>query len=186
MNKITITPDVILAATKYMPISEKHANAQAIASACVSHSEDGGMAKVDLRIKSILLLTNLISYYLNIDIDENTISEKAFDEYAFDEYASCRPIQQLERLKHNATCKAAVYDILSDYHEFKLMVEGEINALKEEYNDTVSRLKEALALFNSPDNLKRAVKELQDTAKEYTQALEKRGIIKGGGKDGES
>ena len=182
MNKFTITPETIAKANKYMPISDKYTNAKAIALACVESPGEGKTAKVDNRVKTILLISNLLSFYLNVEIGENgSVTEEIFDEYA-----ASRPIQQLERLKHTDSCKAAIYDILSDYHEFKTMVEAEITALKEEYNDPIARLLSALSFITSAENVKKMMSEHQTTAKEYTETLEQKGIIKGGEKDAES
>lgn len=156
-----ITKEMIEKANTYMPIEEKISLSKIIAEKCVdiipqSHKNPvsdraNKMLSLPLpegelpSLKSMLTLSVLLGFYLDIDIDTENKNAMTFASY--DEYANSHPLNQLDRLKSNAELRDKVYDLVADFKEFKKMVDTEIYNIRTYRNDPLVRLAATVGLY---------------------------------------
>lgn len=183
-NTFMITDEIMQNAVSYMPIEEKQELAKTIAQQCVM---DIPTAKQNLEgekflalpyikgedkeIKSMCLLNVLLLHYLKISI------ETPMDEKIYNYYAGGAILNQIERYKSNFNLKSKAFDLLADYKEFRKFVDVEVNNLIAVNNDILARLMASISIFSNPDNVKKAVEELQKISVDYTQNLKEKGIL---------
>lgn len=171
-----LTDEMMKKAKTYMPISEKIATAKVIAKNCVGNikvaeqNKEGNkilslpeIKSEDLALKTILLQNVLLGYYFDIDLDPNEDSYKQYDYYA-----GGHLLNQLERYKSNPELKNKAFDLLTDYKEFKKLVDTEIYNCKTNENDTLGRLTASMQLLSSPKNIKELSETLKKEMDEYS------------------
>ncbi len=184
-----ITKEMIEKANTYMPIEEKISLSKIIAEKCVdiipqSHKNPvsdraNKMLSLPLpegelpSLKSMLTLSVLLGFYLDIDIDTENKNAMTFASY--DEYANSHPLNQLDRLKSNAELRDKVYDLVADFKEFKKMVDTEIYNIRTYRNDPLVRLAATVGLYLTKENLAKLKDNLSEMTKQLqqTQAQEK-------------
>ena len=183
-----ITTEILDKAKTYMPLAEKIANAMEISQIVFTKPEEEENEKSHIEValdtigfravarestiaKHIHLLYHFLRFYLGVEFDE----EHPFD---YDVYAESHILNQLERFKANAEYRDKVFDLLYDYKEFKKIVEAEIYNEKCERNDFLRRFNDELSANSDPKALLKLVDELKAQSKEYTEAVEKAGIVK--------
>lgn len=177
-EKFVITKELIEKAQGYMPLGEKVLLAENIAQMSVvpmktaqSNEIGNGIFAVppqvteDGGIKRKCLLNVFLSYYLDIEIEQVT------DEM-YDYYGGSQIFNQLERLKSNPDVKDKVFDILTDYREFKGMVDAQIFAQIRNANDPLARIAAGLAVSLTPEKLQELSEQLKSVRKE-TETIEK-------------
>lgn len=175
-----ITDEIMKNAIDYMPIEMKVDTAKTIAGQCVysvptaKQNEIGekvlalpNLKCEDRELKLMCLLNVLLEYYLQLELKE------PLDIDVFNYYAGGALLNQLERFKSNFELKNKAFDLLADYKELRKMVDMEINNLITVSNDTLGRLTATIALFTTPENLKKIAEELQKLGNEQgTKAVE--------------
>ena len=180
------------AAKSYMPLKMKEELAEQIADLCLvpmktaeqNRAGEKLLAMPNLRAedmarKNILLMNTFLGFYFDIQIDEK---KDSYDLYDF--YCGGNIINQIERFKSHPELKNKSFDLLSDFKEFKKMVETEIFNIRANWNDPIGRFTAAVQILSTPDNIKELLGELQRTSDEYTEALHKQKKIMAG--DGEN
>ena len=195
MTDKTITEDIILNATLYVPIVKKSVLARTFAEDCISKVEiklNGDDASSTLppryqenpMMKSLYGMMTLLSEYLHMmpTDDEGNVS---MDADAFDKWGAASIMNQLDRMKSskNQEIRNRVYDILDDYREFYRMLGVEISSILANKNDVLSRFMQYFRSEITPDivkglmdNLKSVVqeaKEYQEQPKEWQQIEDK-------------
>lgn len=168
-KKYTLTKEVLQAANAYMPIATKQALAKQIADLCVTDiadEKDFSIANAVLALpalrgentvmRAVLLQNVFLGHYLNIQVDDKA---DAFANY--DYYGGTALINQIERFKADAEVKEKAFDILSDYKDFKRMVDAEILNLRLLHADALTRIVSALGVLATPENVKKMAEELQ-------------------------
>jgi hypothetical protein len=179
-----LTDEIMSKAVVYMPIEEKSDLAKEVAKKCVvdiptaEQNLEGEkflalpyIKGEDRELKSLCLMQILLSYYLELSV------EMPFDEEKFNFYAGGSILNQIERYKSNFDLKNKAFDLLADYKEFRKFVDVEVNNLIAVSNDTLARLTASIQIFSTPENIKKAVQELQKVSEGYTQALKDKKII---------
>lgn len=195
MTDKTITEDIILNATLYVPIAKKSALARAFAEDCISKVEiklNGDDASSILppryqenpMMKSLYGMMTLLSEYLHMmpTDDEGNVS---MDADTFDEWGEASIMNQLDRMKSskNQEIRNRVYDVLDDYREFYRMLGVEISSLLANKNDALSRFMQYFQSEITPDIVKglmdnltsvaQEAKEYQEQPKEWQQIEDK-------------
>lgn len=175
-----LTNEIMEKAVSYMPIADKAELARTIAERCIveiptASQNIQGEAYLalpyikgeDREIKALCLMQVLLSHYLKV-LDVGTIL--TVDKY--DYYARGSLANQIERYKSVPALRDKAFDLLTDYKEFRKFVDIEINNLIEVSNDALARFIAAIAVYSTPDNIKKAVEELQKVGGDYAQALQ--------------
>lgn len=195
MTDKTITEDIILNATLYVPIAKKSALARVFAEDCISKVEiklNGDDASSILppryqenpMMKSLYGMMTLLSEYLHMmpTDDEGNVS---MDADTFDEWGEASIMNQLDRMKSskNQEIRNRVYDVLDDYREFYRMLGVEISSLLANKNDALSRFMQYFQSEITPDIVKglmdnltsvaQEAKEYQEQPKEWQQIEDK-------------
>ena len=192
MKTFIVTEEKMRAAKSYMPLKMKEELAEQIADLCLvpmktaeqNRAGEKLLAMPNLRAedmarKNILLMNTFLGFYFDIQIDEK---KDSYDLYDF--YCGGNIINQIERFKSHPELKNKSFDLLSDFKEFKKMVETEIFNIRANWNDPIGRFTAAVQILSTPDNIKELLGELQRTSDEYTEALHKQKKIMAG--DGEN
>lgn len=182
-----LTDEVMQNAVAYMPIEAKVRFAKAIAKKCIENiptatQNIGGENFLALpyiqgenrELKAMCLMTVLLSYYLKIETKE------PFTEEIYNYYAGGSLLNQIERYKSVSTFRDKAFDLLTDYKEFRKFVDIEINNLVAVSNDLLARFVAAISVYSSPENIKKAMEELEKVGKDYkSSSKSKKNLLKG-------
>ena len=188
-KKFKITEEMLMAATDYIPLTKKISIAKIIAPKCIEKSvtaeqNQKGLEFLalptqwvdDLETKNLYTMSVLLREYLGVKIPES------FTDQNYDEYASVHILNQLERFKSNVSLKDKVFDLLSDFRDFKKILDTEIFNEKEVRNDPVARISAAISVASNHENIKKAQEEIERLAGEFESAqAEAKRQIKGKG-----
>ena len=177
-KRFFITEDILRNASDYIPLSRKNLLARSIAEKCIQRSpiaeqNQKGLEFLalpslwidDMETKSLYLMSVMLSEYLKAEIPDE------FTDAEYDFYASSHIFNQLERFKGYAELKDKVFDILTDFKEFKKILDTEIYNEKIARNDPVGRLSAAISIVSSPENIQRMKEELEKSTGDLQDAL---------------
>lgn len=180
MTDKTITEDIILNATLYIPIAKKSALARTFAEDCISKVEiklnDDVLPpryQENPMMKSLYGMMTLLADYLHMlpTDDDGNVSMNAD---TFDEWGEASIMNQLDRMKSskNQEIRNRVYDILDDYREFYRMLGVEISSILANKNDMLSRFMQYFQSEITPDLMKGLMDNLTSVmqeAKDYQE-----------------
>ena len=195
MTDKTITEDIILQATLYIPIEKKSALARSFAQDCISKVEiklsgDDASSILPPRfqenpmMKSMYGMMTLLSEYLHM-MQKDEDGNVTMDAKTFDEWGEASIMNQLDRMKSskNQEIRNRVYDILDDYREFYRMLGVEISSHLANKNDVLSRFMQYFQSEITPDLMKglmdnltsvmQEAKDYQEQPKEWQQIEDK-------------
>lgn len=187
MKNFIISDNLMESAKSYMPLREKKDLAKQIADLCLVPMKTAeqnragekllampNMRSEDMALKQILLLNTLLGFYFDIKVDPE---KDSYEQYDF--YSGAHIFNQLERYK-GTMWKNKAFDILSDFKEFRKMVDTEIFNIRQNWNDPVARFTSAVQILSTPENVKALMDELKSTSEEYTEALHKQKLMMSG------
>lgn len=187
MEYFEVTKDMMERAQTYMPLQTKKELAEAIARGCVRpmkrikwngvHVEDlpelaedpsalPDLVEEDLALKMCMLQNVLLSWYFDVEMDEEKVS---FEQY--DYYSGGHLLNQIERFKSDKDLKNKAFDLTEDFREFRKMVDTIIYNHKMNVNDPLKRFDAMLTVFASPENLKALLAELQKAGDEVEKKV---------------
>ena len=187
MEYFEVTKEMMERAQTYMPLQTKKELAEAIARGCVRPMKlirwDGvhvselpeptesatalpDLVEEDLALKMCMLQNVLLSWYFDVEMDEDKVS---FEQYDF--YSGGHLLNQIERFKSDRDLKNKAFDLTEDFREFRKMVDTIIYNHKMNVNDPLKRFDAMLTVFSSPDNLKALVAELQKAGDEMEKQI---------------
>lgn len=180
-----LTDEIMRNANTYMPIEDKTELAKTIAEQCVIDLPTAEQnlqgekllalpyIKVENReLKALCLMQVLLSHYLGVLDSESTLT---VEKYNF--YAEGSILNQIERYKSNYDLKNKAFDLLADFKEFRKFVDIEINNLITANNDPLARFIASIQVLSTPENIKKAVEELQKSGNDYTKFLQDKKIV---------
>ena len=176
MEVFTVTKEMMKNAAAYMPIALKETLAKQIAGLCVSKAPEdtSGLTAESAGLKQVLCLNAFLQFYLKAETV--TEGEQTNIMAAFDEKACTNPINQVERYKGDPECKRMAFDMLSDYRDFKKIVNTEINNLLARNNDPYARLAKMLKDLLKDEDVKQMLSALSDqTQSQQTEKEEQNG-----------
>ena len=174
MTDKTITEDIILNATLYIPIAKKSALARTFAEDCISKVEiklnDDVLPpryQENPMMKSLYGMMTLLTDDLHVlptDDDGNV----SIDAATFDEWGEASIMNQIDRMKSskNQEIRNRVYDILDDYREFYRMLGVEISSILANKNDMLSRFMQYFQSEITPDLMKGLMDNLTSVMQE--------------------
>lgn len=190
MEYFELTKEMMARAKTYMPIDYKETLARAVAFRCVkpmtqlkwdgihlSERKEGepikddptslpDLMEEDMALKMCLLQNVLLSYYFDVEMDEEA------DPYVqYDFYAGGHLLNQIERFKADRDVKNTAFDLIEDWREFKKMVDTIIYNYKMNANDPLKRIDAMLTVFSSPENIQSLMNELQKSADEVEEKV---------------
>lgn len=181
MTDKTVTEDIILNATLYIPIEKKSALARAFADDCISKVEiklsgDDSSSILPPRFqenpmkKSMYGMMTLLSEYLHM-IQKDNDGNITMDAKSFDEWGEASVMNQLDRMKSgkNQEIRNRVYDILDDYREFYRMLGVEITSALANKNDILSRFLQYFQAEITPDIVRSLADGFTSTLKEIEE-----------------
>ena len=167
-NTFIITDEIMAKAKTYMPLADKEDLAKQIADLCLVPMKTAEQNKIgekllampylraeDMAQKQMLLLRTLLGFYFDVEVDPE---ENGYTQYDF--YAGAHIYNQLERFK-STEYKTKAFDILSDFKDFKKMVDTEIYNIRANWNDPIGRFTAAMQILSTPENLKTLGEELK-------------------------
>ena len=175
-----VTKELLKNAITYMPLRSKIGVAKQIADLCLEDIDTDEQNKIgeslialphlkgeDLALKNMLLLNTLIGYYFDQDMPED---KDPYERY--DEYAGGHLLNQIERFKSDPEVKDIVFDLLSDYKEFKKIVDTELYNRKANCNDLIPRFSAAVAVLSTPETMNTIIEELKRVGEEKARVTE--------------
>ena len=187
MEYFELTKDMMERAQTYMPLQTKKELAEAIARGCVRpmkrvkwngvHVEDApdvpndpsalpDLVEEDLALKMCMLQNVLLSWYFDVEMNEDEVT---YEQYDF--YAGGHLLNQIERFKSDRDLKNKAFDLAEDFREFRKMVDTIIYNHKMNVNDPLKRFDAMLSVFASPDNLKAIITELQKAGEDMEKKV---------------
>lgn len=187
MAYFKVTKEMLKNAITYMPLSIKKDVSKQIAELCLVDIDTDEQNKIgeslialphlkgeDLALKSILMLNTLIGFYFDQDLpdtDENGEELDSFKKY--DEYAGGHLLNQIERFKSDPEVKDIVFDLMSDYKEFKKMVDTELYNMKANANDPIPRFSAAVAVLGAPETMATIIEEIKKVGEGRSEEMQK-------------
>lgn len=183
-----VTKEMLKAAVTYMPLYTKEAVSKQIAELCLEDIDTAEQNKIgeaiiamphlkgeNLTLKNILLLNTLVGYYLDQDMPETDENGKEIDAFErYDYYAGGHLLNQIERFKSDPEVKDIVFDLMSDYKDFKKLVDTEIYNAKANTNDLIPRMFAAIEVLSTPETMNTIVEELKKLGEERKETLEEK------------
>lgn len=175
MEKFIITEEMIQNAEDYIPLAEKSAYAMLCAPLCTKELEfDGGVNSENAiplptikgeepGVKALAVMRFFLSHYLKIELPDD------FTDKEYDKYAGSHIFNQVERFK-GTPLKDKVFDILADFKEFKKILDAHIANEILRNNEPIERLQCFLTVNTSPETIKNAFAEMNETLGEIEKA----------------
>lgn len=192
MDKFIITDKMMQDAKTYLPIADKQAIAEMIASKCIKDlptAENNLIGEKflampylkgeDRRLKDMCLLYTFLTQYLSLEID-------LLDEKNYDYYSNDAIYNQIERYKSDFKLKNKAFDLLYDFKELRKMVDVEIENVLRVSNDPLARLMASIQTLTTPENIKIMLEELKKVSEKYSAELKDKKILPNQKKDEEA
>ena len=178
MEKFILTTEIMDKARDYMPLADKVELATYIAEHCIEKQPTATQNKAkdlvidlpylrqeNMALKQLMLMHTLLTYYLQIDVNE------PFGYEDYDYYASSHILNQLERQKGNVAYKDKAFDLITDYKDFKKVLDTILFNVKTSNNDPLERFVATIELVAKPENLKELKGQLEKLTTEYNDTL---------------
>lgn len=187
MEYFEVTKDMMERAQTYMPLQTKKELAEAIARGCVRpmkrvkwngvHVSDlpeepndpsalPDLVEEDLALKLCMLQNVLLSWYFDVEMNEDEVSYEQYDYYS-----GGHLLNQIERFKSDKDLKNKAFDLTEDFREFRKMVDTIIYNHKMNVNDPLKRFDAMLTVFSTPENIRAIVTELQKVGDEIDKKV---------------
>lgn len=187
MEYFELTKEMMERAQTYMPLQTKKELAETIARGCVRpmkrvkwngvHVSDlpeepndpsalPDLVEEDLALKLCMLQNVLLSWYFDVEMNEDEVSYEQYDYYS-----GGHLLNQIERFKSDKDLKNKAFDLTEDFREFRKMVDTIIYNHKMNVNDPLKRFDAMLTVFSTPENLKALMTELQKAGDEMEEKV---------------
>ena len=136
------------------------------------------MWKENSELKARYMMGGLLKLYLkqNPQTDEN--DEWLLTEQEYDRWAAAHILNQIERMKSNASLRDKCFDLLQDYKTLEKMLNTEAYGLIRAMNDSVSRIIAQIQASTTPESMKNAMAQLEQSKKDYEKYMKESGKAK--------
>ena len=136
------------------------------------------MWKENPELKARYMMGGLLKLYLkqNPQTDEN--DEWLLTEQEYDRWAAAHILNQIERMKSNASLRDKCFDLLQDYKTLEKMLNTEVYGLIRVMNDSVSRIIAQIQASTTPESMKNAMAQLEQSKKDYEKYMKESGKAK--------
>ncbi len=209
MEKIVITPEILMNADDALPLIERQTLLESIAQDCIvkvtmSYIPTGGSEPQPMpdryqeyRVNTCLYLMGVLAAkYLHIPVDGMDESLKMpVEEY--DRWNASHVLSQIEEFKSDKVLRDKAFNLMSDYRDFRNALYREIETMLGHHNDLVWRFMDAFStavMSRVSDAVDEAANEItganltdeereakrQEAVKAVTEALEQLQTMKEG------
>ena len=181
MEKIVITPEILMNATDAMPIMERQELLEKIAQDCIVRvrmsyipTGESGAKPMPERYQEYRVNTNLYlmgvlaNKYLHVPFGD-TEDDLKMPADTYDNWNASHVLSQIEGFKSDKELREKSFNLLADYREFKNALYREIETLLGHNNDVVWRLIDAVSMTMRESVTQAAQKELEGMTDEQKE-----------------
>ena len=136
------------------------------------------MWKENPELKARYMMGGLLKLYLKQEAQTDENDEWLLTEQEYDRWAAAHLLNQIERMKSNASLRDKCFDLLQDYKTLEKMLNTEVYGLIRVMNDSVSRMIAQIQASTTPESMKNAMAQLEQSKKEYEKYMKESGKAK--------
>ena len=136
------------------------------------------MWKENSELKARYMMGGLLKLYLKQEAQTDENDEWLLTEQEYDRWAAAHILNQIERMKSNASLRDKCFDLLQDYKTLEKMLNTEVYGLIRVMNDSVSRIIAQIQASTTPESMKNAMAQLEQSKKEYEKYMKESGKAK--------
>ena len=136
------------------------------------------MWKENSELKARYMMGGLLKLYLKQEAQTDENDEWLLTEQEYDRWAAAHLLNQIERMKSNASLRDKCFDLLQDYKTLEKMLNTEVYGLIRVMNDSVSRIIAQIQASTTPESMKNAMAQLEQSKKEYEKYMKESGKAK--------
>ena len=136
------------------------------------------MWKENSELKARYMMGGLLKLYLKQEAQTDENDEWLLTEQEYDRWAAAHLLNQIERMKSNASLRDKCFDLLQDYKTLEKMLNTEVYGLIRVMNDPVSRIIAQIQASTTPESMKNAMAQLEQSKKDYEKYMKETGKAK--------
>ena len=136
------------------------------------------MWKENSELKARYMMGGLLKLYLKQEAQTDENDEWLLTEQEYDRWAAAHILNQIERMKSNASLRDKCFDLLQDYKTLEKMLNTEVYGLIRAMNDSVSRIIAQIQASTTPESMKNAMAQLEQSKKDYEKYMKESGKAK--------
>ena len=136
------------------------------------------MWKENSELKARYMMGGLLKLYLKQEAQTDENDEWLLTEQEYDRWAAEHILNQIERMKSNASLRDKCFDLLQDYKTLEKMLNTEVYGLIRVMNDSVSRIIAQIQASTTPESMKNAMAQLEQSKKDYEKYMKESGKAK--------
>ena len=136
------------------------------------------MWKENSELKARYMMGGLLKLYLKQEAQTDENDEWLLTEQQYDRWAAAHILNQIERMKSNASLRDKCFDLLQDYKTLEKMLNTEVYGLIRAMNDSVSRIIAQIQASTTPESMKNAMAQLEQSKKDYEKYMKESGKAK--------
>ena len=136
------------------------------------------MWKENSELKARYMMGGLLKLYLKQEAQTDENDEWLLTEQEYDRWAAAHILNQIERMKSNASLRDKCFDLLQDYKTLEKMLNTEVYGLIRVMNDSVSRIIAQIQASTTPESMKNAMAQLEQSKKDYEKYMKESGKAK--------
>ena len=136
------------------------------------------MWKENPELKARYMMGGLLKLYLKQEAQTDENDEWLLTEQEYDRWAAAHILNQIERMKSNASLRDKCFDLLQDYKTLEKMLNTEVYGLIRAMNDSVSRIIAQIQASTTPESMKNAMAQLEQSKKDYEKYMKESGKAK--------
>ena len=136
------------------------------------------MWKENSELKARYMMGGLLKLYLKQEAQTDENDEWLLTEQEYDRWAAAHILNQIERMKSNASLRDKCFDLLQDYKTLEKMLNTEVYGLIRAMNDSVSRIIAQIQASTTPESMKNAMTQLEQSKKDYEKYMKESGKAK--------
>lgn len=136
------------------------------------------MWKENSELKARYMMGGLLKLYLKQEAQTDENDEWLLTEQEYDRWAAAHILNQIERMKSNASLRDKCFDLLQDYKTLEKMLNTEVYGLIRAMNDSVSRIIAQIQASTTPESMKNAMTQLEQSKRDYEKYMKESGKAK--------
>ena len=136
------------------------------------------MWKENPELKARYMMGGLLKLYLKQEAQTDENDEWLLTEQEYDRWAAAHILNQIERMKSNASLRDKCFDLLQDYKTLEKMLNTEVYGLIRVMNDSVSRIIAQIQASTTPESMKNAMTQLEQSKRDYEKYMKESGKAK--------
>ena len=136
------------------------------------------MWKENSELKARYMMGGLLKLYLKQEAQTDENDEWLLTDQEYDRWAAEHILNQIERMKSNASLRDKCFDLLQEYKTLEKMLNTEVYGLIRVMNDSVSRIIAQIQASTTPESMKNAMAQLEQSKKDYEKYMKESGKAK--------